>query len=267
MRLRVCRQRAAPPEVHCKTSFFPPPLPPEIQGTEEGTQRGGWTIPADRAGMTVAFSPSGNRLAVVAATDLVRILDAGDGKELLSHDQDDARHASAVFSNDGKLIASPQGRRTVELWDAANGRTIRRFEIPEQPGKGFGPDGAHCERRAGRGSSSGRFFSGWQPAHRRGGQSGCVIRCDDRQASPFSSPRRRRGRRVARQLPRRPRTQRFRPGNGIFLQNHRPMGSEDGQKARELTPRVGYGFRSFDFPRRPHARLLHGLLGRQRRIQ
>ena len=35
-------------EVHCKTSFFPPPLPPEIQGTEEGTQRGGWTIPADR---------------------------------------------------------------------------------------------------------------------------------------------------------------------------------------------------------------------------
>ena len=91
--------------------------------------------------MTVAFSPSGNRLAVVAATYLVRILDAGDGKELLSHDQDDARHASAVFSNDGKLIASPQGRRTVELWDAANGRTIRRFEIPEQPGKGFGPDG------------------------------------------------------------------------------------------------------------------------------
>ncbi len=109
------------------------------------TERAGWTIAADRAhAMTISFSPSGARLAVSATDNLIRVLDADDGEELLSHDQHIGPslyfNNSAIFSSDGKAIASARGERAVELWDAASGEAIRRFEIPHQKGQGIDRD-------------------------------------------------------------------------------------------------------------------------------
>ena len=105
-----------------------------LVGVADRTGRGGWTIAADRghAG-TVAFSRAGTRLAVSGADNSVWILAADNGEELLSHDQHISSPYfinSAAFSGDGKTIASARGEKAVELWDAASGETIRRFEIP-----------------------------------------------------------------------------------------------------------------------------------------
>jgi hypothetical protein len=97
----------------------------------------GWSLAADKAhARTIAFSPCGGRL-VVSGADRVRILDSANGMVLLYHDQhlspnNDAN--AAVFTTDGKAIASGLGEKTVELWDAASGATIQRFEIPSQKG-------------------------------------------------------------------------------------------------------------------------------------
>jgi WD40 repeat protein len=84
----------------------------------------------------------------VSGTDgVVRILEADSGKVLLSHNQYlievERRDPmfpvlvalfrnSALFSSDGKAVASPYGEGTMELWNSASGKTIRRFKAPEK---------------------------------------------------------------------------------------------------------------------------------------
>jgi len=61
----------------------------------------------------------------------------------MSHDQHlspNHQVASAVFSTDGKAIASGLGEKTVELWDATSGERLQRLEIPVQKGIGMAPD-------------------------------------------------------------------------------------------------------------------------------
>jgi hypothetical protein len=103
---------------------------------------------ADQArALTINFSPTGSWLAAPGTDGFVRIVNADSGKVLLSHDQ----HMSPTFdfsnsvalSSDGKLIASAWGETGVELWKAASGKTVGRFEVPEQKQEMVSPSGEH----------------------------------------------------------------------------------------------------------------------------
>jgi WD40 repeat protein len=123
----------------CSLNSTPHTLAPTVSGHPPS---GGWTnqMPLGYV-ISVEFDPSGDRLVVTGNDGLVKILDASNGKKVLTRDQHLEPFASiildnsAVFSPDGKRIASPQGKRGVELWDVANGATICRFKDPEKSPK------------------------------------------------------------------------------------------------------------------------------------
>jgi DNA-binding beta-propeller fold protein YncE len=100
---------------------------------------------------------------VSGGDNCVRILDADCGKELLAHDQRIeptlAFSNSAVFASDRNVVASALGERIVELWDAYNGKTIRRLELPEQKGQAAAPDGGILTVELGVNPSIGAFSS------------------------------------------------------------------------------------------------------------
>jgi WD40 repeat protein len=119
-----------------------------VTGTMDKAEALAWAIAGDRlSARMIAFSPSESRLAVAGRDGIVRVLDASNGQELLSHDQHidpnlDFSNSVAV-SGDGKLFASALGEKGVELWDAASGKTKARFDVPEQKQEMLSPEGKH----------------------------------------------------------------------------------------------------------------------------
>lgn len=75
----------------------------------------------------VAFSPTGDRLAVASADKTARIVDAGTGRERVSFRGHDDVVASVQFHPEGGLLATGSYDRTAAIWDAATGRRLHRL--------------------------------------------------------------------------------------------------------------------------------------------
>jgi WD40 repeat protein/tRNA A-37 threonylcarbamoyl transferase component Bud32 len=110
----------------------------------------------------VAFSPDGSRLVSAAARSgnpdvfdedqLVKVWDAANGKEVLSLKGHRAALACAVFSPDGKLIASGGSwDKAVKVWDADTGRELLSFDrhAAHVNGLAFSPDGKRLASASG----------------------------------------------------------------------------------------------------------------------
>lgn len=78
------------------------------------------------AGSRGDFSPDGKKFVAVVDGNL-RICDAESGKELVSLGEHAQRISSAVFSPDGKKLATHSGDGLLKLWDARSGEEISTF--------------------------------------------------------------------------------------------------------------------------------------------
>ncbi|HUQ34692.1 MAG TPA: protein kinase [Pyrinomonadaceae bacterium] len=98
----------------------------------------------------VKFSPDGRFLATASGdskSTSAKIWNAQTGAEILSLVGHSARVRAISFSPDGKLIATGSRDKTVRIWDAENGRELKRFSVepsqslPEINDLSFTPDG------------------------------------------------------------------------------------------------------------------------------
>ena len=116
--------------------------PPATASRTIRSSHGGWTTPAEQGPVfCVAFNPSCDRMLVAGPDGVDRILDVKDGSVLAIHKQRKLRGCysnAALYSNDGKSIASAAGGHEVEEWDPATGQTVRRLDVgaPQGPGSG-----------------------------------------------------------------------------------------------------------------------------------
>ncbi|HEX7878496.1 MAG TPA: serine/threonine-protein kinase [Candidatus Eisenbacteria bacterium] len=72
---------------------------------------------ASQPAACLALSPDGRRVAIGTEGQLVRILDAADGRELLTLHGHTGRLSVMTWSADGVFLASGAGDGTVRLWD------------------------------------------------------------------------------------------------------------------------------------------------------
>jgi WD40 repeat protein/serine/threonine protein kinase len=72
----------------------------------------------------VAFSPDGQRLAIASSDSMVRVLDAGSGKELLVLKGHEGYARAVAFSRDGQKIVTGGADKTARVWSAASGREL-----------------------------------------------------------------------------------------------------------------------------------------------
>ena len=107
--------------------------PPATTSAPIRSSHGGWTTPAERGPVfCVAFSPSCDRLLAAYPDGVDRILDVQDGSVLAIHKHPKLRRCycnAALYSNDGRRIASAAGGCEVEEWDPATGGTMRRLDV------------------------------------------------------------------------------------------------------------------------------------------
>jgi WD40 repeat protein/serine/threonine protein kinase len=97
-------------------------------------------------GMSVAFDPTGARLASAAVDNMIRIWDAETAECLLVLKKHEGGVPSVVFSPDGKRLASASHDETVRIWDVSTGEeltVLRRPEGSTWPALAFSPDGLH----------------------------------------------------------------------------------------------------------------------------
>ncbi|MCC7010497.1 MAG: PQQ-binding-like beta-propeller repeat protein [Acidobacteria bacterium] len=72
----------------------------------------------------LAFSPDGHRLAVTAEGDAAQILDAGNGKLVVTLGSQVGGTPALAFSPDGRWVATGDGDTVVRIHDAATGREV-----------------------------------------------------------------------------------------------------------------------------------------------
>ncbi len=91
----------------------------------------------------VCFSPDGTRLASCSIDGMVKVRDAGTGREQLTLKGHTLPVRSVCFSPDGKQIASSGEDGTVRVWDAGTGQEKVTFKGPSGGvvSAGFSPDG------------------------------------------------------------------------------------------------------------------------------
>ena len=93
--------------------------------------------------VSVAFSPDGRTLAVLASDGTVKLWDPATGQlRTTITDEDTAIASSVAFSPDGSALAVLTSDGTVELWDPATGRlrTTINDNTEQAPVMAFSPD-------------------------------------------------------------------------------------------------------------------------------
>ncbi len=115
--------------------------PPGLKSARRRSYQGGGTTPEEQGPVfCVAFNPSCDRLLVAGPDGVDRILDVRDGGVLAVHKPRSLQHCyrsnAALYSNDGKSIASAAGGHEVEEWDPATGETLRRLDVGSAQGPG-----------------------------------------------------------------------------------------------------------------------------------
>lgn len=75
----------------------------------------------------IAFSPTGDRLAVGSADRVARIFDANTGREMVKCQGHDDAVASVHFHPEGRLLATGSYDHTAAIWDAASGKRLHRL--------------------------------------------------------------------------------------------------------------------------------------------
>jgi geranylgeranyl transferase type-2 subunit beta len=76
---------------------------------------------------SVAFSPTGDRLAIASAGKMARIVDARTGRELATLQGHEDAVASTHFHPVENLLATGSYDHTAALWDAASGQRLHRL--------------------------------------------------------------------------------------------------------------------------------------------
>jgi WD40 repeat protein len=112
-----------------------------------------WDLEADRLKHTLPdagrglpiyilnFTPDGKRLVSQAHLfPSARVWDVASGRELTSRHVADSNIGRMLFSADGKALATSGQRDSVQLWDIASGKLLRRFEQAESLTRRFDPD-------------------------------------------------------------------------------------------------------------------------------
>ncbi|MCK4414783.1 MAG: serine/threonine protein kinase [Candidatus Eisenbacteria sp.] len=101
------------------------------------TGHGNWS-------QSIAFDPTGARLATPADGKTIRVWDGNTGECLLVLKGHDEGVKSLAFSPDGKWLASASSDETVRIWDASTGEELRVLRVPkgsDWPIVAFSPDG------------------------------------------------------------------------------------------------------------------------------
>lgn len=75
----------------------------------------------------VAFSPTGDRLAVASADKIARIVDPRTGREQMKFQGHDDAVSSVHFHPEGRLLATGSYDHTAIIWDAASGKCLHRL--------------------------------------------------------------------------------------------------------------------------------------------
>jgi WD40 repeat protein len=88
-----------------------------------------WHGKLDDFNTSLAWSPSGDRLAAASVSGQVAIYDATEGKAIHVFEQAHADGCDAIaWRPDGKALASAGRDGTWKLWDAAEGKTLAEHE-------------------------------------------------------------------------------------------------------------------------------------------
>ena len=75
----------------------------------------------------VAFSPTGDRLAIASSDRVARIVDPATGRKLVKLQGHDDGVASVAFHPDGKRVATGSYDRSAAIWDAATGTRLHQL--------------------------------------------------------------------------------------------------------------------------------------------
>ena len=93
--------------------------------------------------LDVAFSPQGDRLAVVAADSVLRVFEVASGKTQLTITSHSDWVQAVAWNGDGTKLASASRDKTAKILDAKTGELLVTYSGHGQPVKGvaFHPDG------------------------------------------------------------------------------------------------------------------------------
>jgi WD40 repeat protein/mono/diheme cytochrome c family protein len=98
----------------------------QLWNLERGERVAGFSFAGAKYIHTLAFAPEGN-LALVGGENVVYLIDANTGKVQRKLEGHTAWVTAAVFSSDGKKVASASDDGTVRLWETATGRQVQTF--------------------------------------------------------------------------------------------------------------------------------------------
>ncbi len=93
---------------------------------------------------TVIYSPDGKQIASGANGHMLKVWDAGTGKELQSLSWGGKGGGAVLklaYSPDGKRIAAANNHDEVQVWDTLNGKQVHAFKGWQPKSMAFTPDG------------------------------------------------------------------------------------------------------------------------------